>query len=294
MFVSIRDEIVFASGYSRLGDGLKDLGYSWVELFVLRDDTVPALIPNSGKERLVVSKSEDRAILLQQAESLGVKVCALCMGNNFNAADWENEIAWAVRAVEAAEALGLPVVRMDPLLKGEPRRTAEEAQALATKALREILHRTASASVEIGIENHGSIGNEPDFLEAVLGDVGSNRLGLTLDSGNFYWRGWPLSKVYALFDRFAPFVKHTHIKNISYPTDLRDIERTVGYEYGRYVSPIQEGDIDLARYVRTLKKAGYSRSLCVEDESLGRYPIAERQKNLRAGREYLERLVATI
>ncbi|CEK14537.1 sugar phosphate isomerase/epimerase family protein [Chthonomonas calidirosea] len=291
MFVSIRDEIVFAAGYKQLGEGLKDLGFQAVELLVLRDDTVPALLPVEGKERLRVSSAEELAELKRQAESLNVQVCALCMGNNFNAADREAEVSWAVRTVEAAAQLGIPVVRIDPLLKGEPHRAAEEAQTLVVSALNEILQRTAGIEVDLGIENHGSVGNDPDFLGYVLSAVHSPRLGLTLDSGNFYWRGWPLSKVYAIFERFAGDVKHTHIKNIAYPEEIRESERSIGYEYGRYVSPIDEGDIDLSRYVRLLKQAGYSRDLCVEDESLGRYTEAERRANLRKGRQFLERLI---
>jgi sugar phosphate isomerase/epimerase len=293
MFVSIRDEIVFAAGYKQLGEGLKDLGYQAVELLVQRDDTVPALQPVEGKERLWLSGEEGLAELKRQAEGVGVQICALCMGNNFNAADWEAEISWAVRTVEAAANLGVPVVRIDPLLKGEPHRSPEETQALVVRALSEILQRTADSGVDLGIENHGGIGNDPEFLGYVLSTVNSPRLGLTLDSGNFYWRGWPLSKVYAIFERFARDVKHTHIKNIAYPEEVRESERAIGYEYGRYVSPIYEGDIELSRYVRLLKQAGYSRDLCMEDESLGRYTEVERRENLRKGRQYLERLIQT-
>src|SRR5579875_471874 len=94
MFVSIRDEIVFAAGYKQLGEGLKDLGYQAVELLVQRDDTVPALQPVEGKERLRLSGEGGLAELKRQAEGVGVQICALCMGNNFNAADWEAEISW--------------------------------------------------------------------------------------------------------------------------------------------------------------------------------------------------------
>ncbi|HLI49539.1 MAG TPA: sugar phosphate isomerase/epimerase family protein [Chthonomonas sp.] len=291
MFVSIRDEIVFAAGYKQLGEGLKDLGYQSVELLVHRDDTVSALQPVEGRERLRLSGEEGLAELKRQAERMDVQICALCMGNNFNAADWEAEISWAVRTVEAAAKLGVPVVRIDPLLKGEPHRSSEETQAIVVNALSEILQRTAGIGVDLGIENHGGIGNDPEFLGYVLSTVNSPRLGLTLDSGNFYWRGWPLSKVYAIFERFAHDVKHTHIKNIAYPEEIRESERAIGYEYGRYVSPIYEGDIDLSRYVRLLKQAGYSRDLCMEDESLGRYTESERRENLRKGRQYLERLI---
>ena len=100
--------------------------------------------------------------------------------------------------------------------------------------------------------------------------VGSPRLGLTLDTGNFYWFGHPLSKVYQLYEMFAPRVFHTHIKSIGYPAEEREKQREVGWQYGKYHGPIYEGDIDFARVIAILKKAGYTNDLCIENESLGR------------------------
>ena len=140
--------------------------------------------------------------------------------------------------------------------------------------------------MDLGIENHGFQGNDPDFIEGLLARVDSPRLGLTLDSGNFYWRGWPLSKVYAIFEQFAPVVKHTHIKNIAYPPEMRETQREMGYEYGKYVCPIHEGDIDHARYIAILHSAGYDRDICLEDKSFGKYTPEQRQANLRAAADF--------
>ena len=107
--------------------------------------------------------------------------------------------------------------------------------------------------------------------------VGSKRLGLTLDTGNFYWFGHPLSKVYELYETFAPRVFHTHCKSIRYPEAEREKQRPIGWEYGKYDCPIYEGDIDFRRVVKILSAAGYANDLCVEDESLGKSPAAERR-----------------
>lgn len=40
--------------------------------------------------------------------------------------------------------------------------------------------------------------------------------------------------------------------------------------YAEYTCPIDRGDIDFARVVAILRKAGYHNDLCVEDESLGK------------------------
>jgi sugar phosphate isomerase/epimerase len=282
MYLSVRDDILFAAGYSTLAEGLRDLNIPGVELFVLRDDTVSAIAPAGGRARLNLCDPADRAALQQQAQDNGVTISALCMGNNFNAEDKPGEIAWAVRTVQAAQELGAPVVRIDAIMSGEKHLPLEERQRLVAQSIRAILDATADIEVDLGIENHGYQGNDPEFLTGLLLDVDSDRLGLTLDSGNFYWRGWPLSRVYEIFEQFAPVVKHTHIKNIAYPPEIRETQREMGYEYGKYVSPIHEGDIDHTRYFAALRKAGYDRDLCLEDESLGKYTPEQRQANLRA------------
>jgi sugar phosphate isomerase/epimerase len=291
MYLSIRDDIVFAAGYTTLAEGLHDLNIEGVELFVQRDDTVPAIAPADGKTRLDLTEPAELAALQAQAVAAGVRISALCMGNNFNAPDREAEIDWAVRTIGAAQQLGVPAIRIDAIMSGERHLPLEERQRLVATAISEILDQTPDSEVELGIENHGLQGNDPEFITGLLLAVDSPRLGLTLDSGNFYWRGWPLSRIYEIFTQFAGVVKHTHIKNIAYPPELREIEREVGYEYGKYCCPIREGDIDHARYIATLRAAGYDRDICLEDESLGRYEPEQRKANLRADADFFRPLM---
>jgi len=154
-----------------------------------------------------------------------------------------------------------------------------------------VLDETSDSDVEMGIENHGFQGNRPEFLDAVFDAVRSERLGLTLDTGNFYWYGHPLSRVYEIIERFAPYCKHTHAKNISYPVGLREIQREIGLEYSKYVSPMREGDVDHGRVVEILKGAGYSRDLCLEDESLGKFPREKWPAVLRLDADYFRTIL---
>jgi sugar phosphate isomerase/epimerase len=291
MYLSIRDEIIFAAGYATVAEGLNDLGISGVELFVLRDDTVNAIAPAGDRKRLKLTDPADLAELERQAKESGAVISALCMPNNFNADDKQEEIAWAVRTVRAAQSLGVPAVRIDAIMSGEKHLPLEERRRLVAQAVRAILDETSDTDVDLGIENHGFQGNDPEFLTGLLLEVDSPRLGLTLDSGNFYWRGWPLSRVYEIFEQFAPVVKHTHIKNIAYPAEIRETQREIGYEYGKYVSPIHEGDIDHTRYFAALRSSGYDRDLCLEDESLGRYTPEERRANLRAAADFFRKQI---
>lgn len=292
MYLSIRDDIIFAAGYKTLAEGLKDLNIEGIELFVHKDDTVSAIAPTGGKDRLKISDAADLAELQRQAEANGVKIAAFCMGNDFNAEDKQFQIDWAVRTVRAAQKLGIPAIRIDAIMSGEQALPLEERQRLVAEVVTQILDATADSGVELGIENHGFQGNDPAFIRGTLERVGNSRLGLTLDSGNFYWRGWPLSRIYEIFEEFAPQVKHTHIKNIAYPVEIQETEREMGYEYGQYVSPIHEGDIDHSRYFAALKQAGYDRDLCLEDESLGKYTTEERRANLRAAADAFRAMIA--
>ncbi len=291
MYTSIRDDILASAGYSSLISGLKELNVKGIELFVAHDGTVPSLEDTGDGLRLNLLDASHRDTLHAQLATAGAHVSALCMGNNFNAENHDEQVKWAVETVQAAHIMGVPAIRIDAIMSHERTLPLETRQQIAAKAIREILDLTDNTDVELGIENHGVQGNDPDFLQGLLELVDSPRLGMTLDSGNFYWRGWPLSRVYEIFAQFAPHVKHTHIKNISYPADLREIQREIGFEYGKYACPIPDGDIDHSIYVAQLKGVGYDRDLCIEDESLGRYTPAERQDILRRTVHYLDSLI---
>ena len=292
MYVSIRDDTLRATGFTSIADGLAYYGLKGVELSVDRQYRVHAITPTETQPHLHVNDDAEVEVLRTQAQAAGIRISALLVANNFNAADIETELAWIVRVVEVAARVGAPAVRIDAIMQGERDLPLEQRQEIFARGVRQVLARTEGLPVDLGIENHGFQGNDPAFLRGLMAAVQSPRLGLTLDSGNFYWRGWPLSTVYAIFEEFAPLVKHTHIKNIAYPPELRETQREIGYEYGRYASPIHEGDIDHARYITALKAAGYDRDLCLEDESLGKYPPEQRKANLRAAAGYFQHLLA--
>jgi len=200
------------------------------------------------------------------ASTAGQKITALCMYNRF-AERPDQEVELCTRAARAAQALGVSAIRIDVV----PQKLARpEFLKLATATLAKVMAATESTGVAFAIENHGNTTNDPEFLRPLFVGVGSKRLGLTLDTGNFYWYGHPLSKVYELYEMFAPRVFHTHCKNIGYLADQREKRRPIGWQYAKYHGPIYAGDIDFGRVVTILKKAGYANDLCIEDESLGK------------------------
>jgi sugar phosphate isomerase/epimerase len=264
--VTIRDANLRATGLADGWVALKRIGAEGFEAVVNDDLSLPNLVHN-GRQYSVATEAGIRR-LKADAAGAGQKITALCMVNRFDERP-DTEVDLCIKAAEAAQALGARAIRIDVVPHKLER---AEFLALSIKTLRRVLAATESTGVAFAIENHGTTTNDPAFLQPLLAGVGSPRLGLTLDTGNFYWFGHPLSKVYELYERFAPRVFHTHCKSIRYPAEDRQRQRPVGWKYEEYTCPIYEGDIDFRRVIAILKAAGYANDLCVEDESLGKAP----------------------
>jgi sugar phosphate isomerase/epimerase len=170
----------------------------------------------------------------------------------------------------------------------------DEFEKFAIEICKRIIDATADSGVRLGIENHGRTSNNTEFLERLFAGVGSDRLGLTLDTANFYWYGYRLSDLYGIYKKFARRAFHTHCKNIAYPGDFRDARRPMGWKYGEYNCPIDKGDIDFTRVVAILREANYRGDLCIENESLGKFPKEKRGAILAREAAFLRKIAAKI
>jgi len=291
MYASIRDGTLLSSGFSSISEGLQALGIASIELGIDREYRVAAIKPTLEKPNFVLTSESATQEYKRHLEQNGVKISAILMGNNFNAPDLKAELNWVTKIVQIADALDISAVRIDAIMSGEREMSLEKRQSHFAECVHKILDATASSDVALGIENHGFQGNDPDFLDGVFASIGSQRLGLTMDMGNFYWAGHPLDKVYQILEHFAPVTKHTHVKNIAYPEDVRNKQRQLGWEYGKYVCPIPDGDIDIAKVAGFLEKAGYAGGLAIEDESLGKFPKEERANVLKRDAEHIKSIL---
>jgi len=249
---------------------MKALGAECTEATIREDLSLPVLFHPDRK--YTAATEAGRQTLTADMKASGRRISALCMFNRFDERP-ELELEWGTKVARAAQALGVPAVRIDVVPRKLPR---DRFLDFAVDVLRKLTRATESTGVCWAIENHGSTTNDPAFLEPLFARVGSKRLGLTLDTGNFYWFGHPLSKVHELFETFSARVFHTHCKSIHYPESEREKQRPVGWEYGKYHCPIDEGDIDFGRLVKALRAAGYANDLCIEDETLGKLPAEKR------------------
>ena len=284
MYVSIRDDTAMGVDYPSLGDALKDLGLNAVEIGVWHDYKVRGLGPD---ENLNIGTANGLAKFKKQFSDAGIQISAFLLSNDFNAEDVDAEIAWVVQVCKAADELGVPAIRIDAYMRNQDELPFDTRMEIFSSCIKRIIEATPGSTVKLGIENHGSQGNDPEFLQACIDSVSSPRLGLTVDTANLYWRGYPVSTVDAIIKRFAPNTVHTHMKNICFPEGTKDVEREMGWGYMEYCCPLQDGDIDIKGYVEALREAGYKDDLCIEDESLGRFTKEVGKQNLRRQVEFL-------
>ncbi|HID07531.1 MAG TPA: sugar phosphate isomerase/epimerase, partial [Armatimonadetes bacterium] len=196
MYVSVRDVIVTHAGYNTVIEGLRELDVWAVELVIDRDMTVTSL--TDANQRLPLRTDADVDAYRRHLEENNVRVSALLLANNFNAPNLDEELNWVIESIRRAHKLGCDAVRIDSAMRGEVELPFEERVERVVQCLKRVITATEDTEMPLGIENHGRQGNDPAFLDAVMEGVGSPRLGLTLDTGNFYWYGHPLSQVYEI------------------------------------------------------------------------------------------------
>lgn len=256
---------------------MRAFGADGIEVTVNMNRSLPMLFA-PGKTFSIANADRIKE-LADELRKQDKKISAFCLHNNYDAHPKE-EIDLTVATAKAAAQLGVPAIRLDI----QATKTTDPAKflAFAISTGKAIIDATSDLSVRFGIENHGRTTNKPEFLREMFEGVGSKRWGLTLDTGNFYWFGHPLTKLYDIYTEFAPWACHTHCKSIHYPSEAdRERQRPMGWKYGQYCCPINEGDIDFRKVAGILRKAGYRGDLCIEDESLGRLPKDQRRVALK-------------
>ena len=261
MRVTIRDAHLKHTGLPDCWTALQRIGAEGVEAVLNDDLELPELF--HPEERYTAATAAGREQVQARAEAAGQRITAFCMFNRFEERP-DFEVQWCRKAAEIAGELNVAAIRIDVV----PRTMEQDAFLKhAIGVLKRVIEATESTGARFAVENHGRFTNDPDFLAALFHGVGSQRLGLTLDTANFYWFGHPLSKLYEIYERFADRTFHTHCKSIRYPEEYREQRRPMGWRYAEFHSPIYEGDIDFERVVAILKQAGYSDDLCIESAS---------------------------
>ena len=282
--VGCRDVYLKLAGNSDCWSAMKALGAEGIEVDVGLNLACPNLFHPERKYSLATA--DGIKVLKDDLAASGCKIAAFMMSNHLDER-LEEELAWTRGLVKAAQQLDVNTIRIDVV----PRKLdTEKFLPFAIDACKQMCAIAEGTPIRYGVENHGKFTNNPDVLDKLFDGVGSPKLGLTLDCANFYWWGHPLGNLYKLYEKFAPRVVHTHCKSIRYPDDKKNVQRDMGWEYGQYCCPVYDGDIDFKQVVAILRKANYAGDLCVENESLGRFPEAERGEIMKKEIALLKRL----
>ncbi len=293
MFVGLRERMIFNAGYTTIAEGAHDCG---VDVLELRYEPNRCVFsphePLQTGENMPAAAPEDWEKVRRAYEAEGLRITGVLLRTDFNAEDKQAQVQFVVDALRFAEAVGASSLRIDAAMTGQRELPWLQRVNIYADAVLRIIEATEDCDIPMGIENHGAQGNDPAWLGGVIARVNHPRLGWCIDTGNLYWAGHPLSRVYQIIRTFAPHVVHAHAKNICYPGYLRERQREMGYKYAEYACAIPDGDVDHAVVVSILRDAGYTGGLYIEDEGIGRAGGPEARKaQLKRDIEYLRELV---
>ncbi len=233
---------------SSLDDFLKftsETGFGYVELQI--GDVWSLETDNPEKNAETVRK---------QVESYGLQVSALAAGNDFVVLEEkaiQAQVARMERIAGIAKRLGTSVLRTEG---GSPKDAVPESRWVEAMAecLTRCLEFTEANEIYLAVDNHGLVTNDGDLQVELFERVGSKHVGANLDTMNYRWAGHDLTTVSRYYEIVAPYTLHTHLKD---GTGSRGNYR--GEALG-------EGEIDLHKAIRCLKKAGYDGVWCCEYE----------------------------
>ncbi|MGB9624144.1 MAG: sugar phosphate isomerase/epimerase family protein [Phycisphaerae bacterium] len=287
--VSICDGYLSGIGADDVWSAAKTVGLSRIEVGVNARLACPHLF-EKGATPYRIDTPEARAVLRKKLSQEGMSIGCLCIVTKLDLHGRDDEILERIRrAAEAAPELGCRTLML-PVAVIAPRDVTLTDEAFVERCrpfVRALDGLAAKTGVQIVLENLGPFWNRREIMEALLRESRPDRVGMLLDAANLYWYGYPLDRIYELAQTFAPYVRYVHVKNIRYPADQRDRQRTAGWEYARYAEPVRTGDIDFARVLRTLAGAGYVGDLTIEDDSLPHFDAAGRKKTIADDAAYL-------
>jgi sugar phosphate isomerase/epimerase len=191
--------------------------------------------------------------LLADAGIVAVSLGGYCDFAQLDDQALEEQIAGFVGYCQRAVKLGIPIVRA---FAGDVKEghSLDDFARRITEAFAELMVRIADLDVVVGIENHGRLANDGYFLRGLIETIASPRLGMTIDTGNFYWAGHSPETVVRFVQLLAPYTVNVHIKDVAY----RD---------GKVVfAPAGRGIVNLPRLFALLEGSGYDGAVVSEYE----------------------------
>lgn len=207
--------------------------------------------------------------LRRRADELSMEINAYTVSANlFLESDEANarEVERIKLRLDEAKLLGAPILRHDACWR-VPRegriRSFDAMLPTIAKNAREITEYAKTLGIKTCIENHGLVAQDSDRMERLFNAVDHENFGLLVDIGNFVCVDE--DNVTAV-SRVAPYAIHAHAKDMyKSKTGGEGFGKTRGCNYFKG-AVLGEGDVDVARCIDVLKKAGYDGYISIEFE----------------------------
>jgi sugar phosphate isomerase/epimerase len=233
--------------YFDIIDEVQKVGFDGIELYraceLLRPDTEAA-------EKIG-----------EYAASKGVAISCISVGANLWRDNPSEDILLLKRYVDVVKALGTPYLHhtLGSVMRHKDMNLRYRCiLSNITKALREICGYAKEKGITVINENQGYITNGVPFFEELLSEIDFDNYGLVADLGNILFTD---CRPEAFVGRFAPFIKHVHVKDYLYKSGggLFPGEEWMMTKEGNYLydAVIGYGVIDFQKVFRILKSAGY-------------------------------------
>lgn len=240
-----------------------ELGFSGIEF----TDLVPR------GENTLSGRVKYAEILRKKADECGISVVAYAIGASLFNPDAEkraSEVRRVSDELEVAAALGAPIMRHDVTwtlnFDGELYSFDRQLPYIAESA-RKITECAEKLGIRTCTENHGFIAQDSERMERLFNAVGHENYGLLCDIGNFSCADEDNA---AAVSRVAPYAFHAHAKDF-YIRDFGEKPYSDNHFLSRGCrslvgAVVGEGDIETARCLAILKKAGYDGYVSIEYE----------------------------
>ncbi len=153
------------------------------------------------------------------AQRAGVELGIVSGANNFtlpDPAEREQSVAGLIRAIEAAHFLGCPQVRAfgGPVPDSVDKETAT---SWAIDCFKRVMPKAEELGIVVGLENHGGITLTSDDVLSIVEAVGSEWMGVNMDTNNF-----PEDR-YAHMEKVAPRIVQIHAKILKADEERGDL-----------------------------------------------------------------------
>lgn len=239
-------------------EGASQAGYRYIDIhFITLPDGLDAA-------RVFGAQVRERC-LTHRLEPIGI----YCEGfGGRDAAHLEQQLQRIQRRISFALGLGV-----DRVVGTGAHRRGEGPLGNVIACLRSLEEAINGTPIKIGVEPHaGSVIEQVSDYDTIFAAIDHPQIGICPDIGHFHAAG---VDVYRLLERYPDRIYHTHIK------DHRG-HQSVG---------LGRGEIDIARFVRTLNQLGYDGCLAVELEHRDK---ENTQQYVTEARTYLEKVLAEL